>query len=58
MSALPVVDNQERVLGVVFEVDLLLKEEHPGPDGDVPLVWTRRRRAEHDKTAAAVVGAS
>jgi CBS-domain-containing membrane protein len=42
------------VLGVVSEADLLLKEEHPDPDADVPLLWTKRRRAEHDKAAAAV----
>jgi CBS domain-containing protein len=54
VSALPVVDDQGCVLGVVSEADLLLKEEHPDPDADLPLVWTRRRRAEHDKAAAAV----
>jgi CBS domain-containing protein len=54
VSALPVVDDEGRVLGVVSEADLLLKEEHPDPDADLPLVWTRRRRAEHDKAAAAV----
>ena len=53
VSAVPVVDDQGRVLGVVSEADLLLKEEHPGPDADLPLIWTRRRRAEHDKAAAA-----
>jgi hypothetical protein len=42
------------VLGVVSEADLLLKEEHPDPDADLPLIWTKRRRAEHDKAAAAV----
>ena len=52
VSALPVVDDQGRVLGVVSEADLLLKEEHPDPEADLPLVWTRRRRAEHDKAAA------
>jgi CBS domain-containing protein len=35
---------------------LLLKQQHPDPDADLPLVWTRRRRAEHDKAAAAVAG--
>jgi CBS domain-containing protein len=54
VSALPVVDDQGRVLGVVSEADLLLKEECPDPDADLALVWTRRRRAEHDKAAAAV----
>jgi CBS domain len=54
VSAVPVVDDAGRVLGVVSEADLLLKEEHPDPDADLPLIWTRRRRAEHDKAAAAV----
>jgi CBS domain-containing protein len=54
VSALPVVDDAGRVLGVVSEADLLLKEEHPDPDADLPLFWTKRRRAEHDKAAATV----
>lgn len=29
MSAVPVVDGRRRVLGVVSEADLLLKQEHP-----------------------------
>ena len=53
VSAVPVVDDAGRVLGVVSEADLLL-EELPDPDADVPLFWTKRRRAEHDKAAAAV----
>jgi CBS domain-containing protein len=52
VSAVPVVDDAGLVLGVVSEADLLLKEEHP--DADVPLFWTKRRRAEHDKAAGAV----
>jgi CBS domain-containing protein len=54
VSAVPVVDDAGLVLGVVSEADLLLKEEFPDPDADVPLIWTKRRRAEHDKAAAAV----
>jgi CBS domain-containing protein len=54
VSAVPVVDDAGLVLGVVSEADLLLKEEHPDPDADLPLIWTKRRRAEHDKAAAAV----
>jgi CBS domain-containing protein len=54
VSAVPVVDDDGRLLGIVSEADLLLKEEHPDPDADLPLLWTRRRRAEHDKAAAAV----
>jgi CBS domain-containing protein len=52
VSAMPVVDDDGRVLGVVSEADLLLKEEHPDPDADLALLWARRRRAEHDKAAA------
>jgi CBS domain-containing protein len=54
VSAVPVVDDAGLVLGVVSEADLLLKQEHPDPDADLPLVWTKRRRAEHDKAAAAI----
>jgi CBS domain-containing protein len=54
VSALPVVDDAGLVLGVVSEADLLLKEEHPDPDADLPLLWTKRRRAEHDKAAATI----
>ena len=53
ISAVPVVDDGELV-GIVSEADLLLKEEHPDPDADLPLLWTKRRRAEHDKAAATI----
>jgi CBS domain-containing protein len=51
VSALPVVDDDRLVLGVVSEADLLLKEEFPDPDQDIPLFWTKRRRLERDKAA-------
>jgi CBS domain-containing protein len=51
VSALPVVDDDGLVLGVVSEADLLLKEEFPDPDQDIPLFWTRRRRLEREKAA-------
>jgi CBS domain-containing protein len=51
VSAVPVVDDAGWVLGVVSEVDLLLKEEFPDPDQDMPLVWTKRRRLEREKAA-------
>jgi hypothetical protein len=44
ISAVPVVDNDNRVLGVVLEADLLLKEEFPEPEKDIPRWWTRRAR--------------
>jgi CBS domain-containing protein len=54
ISAVPVVDADRRVFGIVTEADLLLKQEHPDPNGAVPLIWTRRRRQERAKAAAAV----
>jgi hypothetical protein len=54
VSAVPVVDHDQRVLGVVSEADLLLKEEFPYPDLDLPLWWTKRNRLERAKAAASV----
>ena len=54
VSAVPVVDDDQRVLGVVSEADLLLKEEYPEPDKDVPRWWTKRARLERAKAAASV----
>lgn len=54
VSAVPVVDHDQRVLGVVSEADLLLKEEFPYPDLDLPLWWTKRIRLERAKAAASV----
>jgi CBS-domain-containing membrane protein len=56
ISAVPVVDAGRRVLGIITEADLLLKQEHPDPKADISLVWTRRRRRERAKAAAAVAG--
>jgi CBS domain-containing protein len=56
ISAVPVLDADRRVLGVVTEADLLLKQEHPDPKVDVPLAWSRRRRLERKKAAAVVAG--
>jgi CBS-domain-containing membrane protein len=56
ISAVPVLDADGRVLGVVTEADLLLKQEHPDPEVDVPLAWSRRRRLERKKAAAVVAG--
>jgi len=56
ISAVPVADADRRVLGVVTEADLLLKQEHPDPKATVPFIWTRRRRQERAKAAAAVAG--
>jgi CBS domain-containing protein len=54
ISAVPVVDDSRRVLGVVSEADLLLKEEFPEPEQDLPLWWTRRSRLDRAKAAASV----
>ena len=56
ISAVPVMDNDGRVLGVVTEADLLLKQEHPDPELDIPLAWSKHRRQEREKAAAAVAG--
>jgi CBS domain-containing protein len=56
ISAVPVVDSEGRVLGVVTEADLLLKQEHPDPKLNLPLAWSRRRRRERAKAAAVVAG--
>jgi CBS domain-containing protein len=42
------------VLGVVTEADLLLKQEYPDPESNVPPIWSRRRRREWKKAAAVV----
>jgi CBS domain-containing protein len=54
VSAVPVVDNDQRVLGVVSEADLLLKEEYPEPEQDIPLWWTKRTRLNRAKAAASM----
>jgi CBS domain-containing protein len=51
VNAVPVVDDDGRVLGVVSEADLLLKEEFAEPDQDIPLFSTKRRRLEREKAA-------
>jgi CBS-domain-containing membrane protein len=54
ISGVPVVDADRRVLGIVTEADLLLKQEHPDPKATIRLIWTKRRRQERAKAAAAV----
>jgi CBS domain-containing protein len=54
VSAVPVVDDSRRVLGVVSEADLLLKEEFPDPEQDLPRWWTKRARLDRAKAAASV----
>ena len=51
VSALPVLDGEGRVTGIVSEADLLLKEEFPeGPAGG-HLFQSRRQRVERSKAA-------
>ena len=56
ISAAPVLDPEGNVLGVVTQADLLLKQEHPDLELNVPLAWSRRRRLEREKAAAVVAG--
>jgi CBS domain-containing protein len=56
ISAVPVLDSDRRVLGVVTDTDLLLKQEHLDTEANLPLVWSRRRRREREKAAAVVAG--
>jgi CBS domain-containing protein len=56
ISAAPVLDAKGNLLGIVTEADLLLKQEHPDLEHNVPLAWSRRRRLEREKAAAVVAG--
>jgi CBS-domain-containing membrane protein len=49
VSAVPVVDNQRHVLGVVSEADLILKQGQPADVPQRPLLAGRRRRMERRK---------
>ena len=59
LSALPVVDDRDHVVGVVSEADLLLKEEFRPGIGNDPLLERKHRRIEranaHGLTAADVM---
>ncbi|BEL05998.1 CBS domain-containing protein [Actinoplanes sichuanensis] len=54
INAVPVVDDDRRVLGVVSESDLLRKIEFVGEDE--PRWFERRRREQHHKAAARTAG--
>lgn len=51
ITAIPVVDADQRVLGVVSEADLLVKEQHKD-DGAAPLLMSRRARISREKAHA------
>src|SRR5205823_12470340 len=56
VSALPVVDAEGRVVGVVSEADLLRREEHADPEGGRFVLDSRRRRAERARAQALTAG--
>jgi CBS-domain-containing membrane protein len=53
VSALPVLDGEGRVVGIVSEADLLLKEEFPEGSPQARLFQGRRRRDTRAKAAGA-----
>ncbi|MEY9877558.1 CBS-domain-containing membrane protein [Streptacidiphilus sp. MAP12-33] len=58
VSAVPVVDDADRVLGVVSEGDLLRKESgQPDPDGHTPALWMSpgNRKRSHAENAAGLM---
>jgi CBS domain-containing protein len=56
ISALPVVDGQGRVIGIVSEADLLRKEEYQDEQDGVHLLEGRRRRIARAKAAGHTAG--
>jgi CBS domain-containing protein len=56
VSAIPVVDEDDRPLGVVSQADLILKED-PFLEGDARLFEPRHRRVERAKHSAGTAGA-
>jgi CBS domain-containing protein len=57
ISAVPVVDDEDRVIGVVSEADLLHKTEFAGQAVANRPMETRRRRTAREKAAGDVAGA-
>jgi CBS domain-containing protein len=56
ISAFPVLDAEDRVIGVVSETDLLVKEATPGPPpGLVRLAWLLKERSKATGVTAADV---
>ncbi len=55
VSAVPVIDDEDRLVGIVSEADLILKED-PSLEHDAHLFERRRRRIEREKHAAMTAG--
>ena len=56
VSAFPVIDSSDRVVGVVSEADLLLKETAAArPEGTIRLAWRARERSKAAGVTAAEV---
>jgi len=56
ISAVPVVDDEDRVIGVVSEADLLHKTEFAGESVASRLLESRRHRTAREKAAGDVAG--
>lgn len=57
ISGLPVVDEERKVVGVVSEADILVKEQGPEPQHDGLIGWLLKGgRADEDKLAARTAG--
>jgi CBS domain-containing protein len=54
VSALPVLGDDERLVGIVSEADLLLKEEDPEASKESPLLEGRRHRRRRRKATGLV----
>jgi CBS-domain-containing membrane protein len=54
VSAVPVLDRDEHLMGIVSEADLMLKEEHAVPDDSQRVFKSRRRRVERTKAEGVV----
>jgi CBS domain-containing protein len=55
LSAVPVVDDERRVLGVVSEADLMLKRQQPSDAFQRFMLTSRRQRLEHLKARGTAV---
>jgi CBS-domain-containing membrane protein len=53
VSAIPIVDRSSRLIGIVSEADLLLKEARESQDTE-PIFETRRSRIEREKSEGSV----